>query len=121
MENTVRTDRPILDARLCDGKAPDILIYSKQTDFDATIPLFNVLNRSVMVASNLHKINDYAMVMVEGGQGLLDALSSEIEWYLIFESPHEKEGKTIVLPSGLQKVFTQKVGEDTMSWYFKHV
>jgi len=119
--NTVRTDRPILDARLCDGKAPDILIYSKQNDFDVTIPLFNVLNRSVMVASNLHKINDYAMVMVEGGQGLLDALSSEIEWYLIFESPHEKEGKTIVLPSGLQKVFTQKVGEDTMSWYFKHV
>jgi diaminohydroxyphosphoribosylaminopyrimidine deaminase / 5-amino-6-(5-phosphoribosylamino)uracil reductase len=119
--NTVRMDRPILDARLCDGKAPDVLIYSTQNDFDRTIPLFGIPHRSVMIASDLAKMNDYTMVMVEGGQGLLDALSNEIQWYLIFESPHEKEGKTIVLPSGLQKIFSQRVGEDTMSWYFKHV
>jgi diaminohydroxyphosphoribosylaminopyrimidine deaminase / 5-amino-6-(5-phosphoribosylamino)uracil reductase len=119
--NTVRTDRPILDARLCDGHAPDVLIFSKQNDFDRTIPLFDVLHRSVIVTPDLTKINDYSMVMVEGGQNLLNALSDEIQWYLIFESPHEKEGKTIVLPSGLQKIFAQRVGEDTMSWYFKHV
>jgi len=119
--NTVRTDRPILDARLCNGKAPDVLIFSKQNDFDRTIPLFNIPDRSVFIEDTIQKINDYSMVMVEGGQGLLDALSNEIEWYLIFESPHEKEGKAIRLPAGLQKIFSQKVGEDTMNWYFKHV
>lgn len=118
--NTVRIDRPILDARLCNGKAPDVLIYSKQKTFDSTIPLFNIPNRSVLIDQDLKKINDYSMVMVEGGQGLLDALSSEIEWYLIFESPHKKEGQPIRLPAGLQKIFSQKVGEDTMSWYYKH-
>ena len=118
--NTVRTDRPILDARLCNGKAPDILIYSKQRDFDRTIPLFNIPNRAITIASDFTNINDYEMVMVEGGQGLLNALSNTIEWYLIFESPHEKEGDAIILPAGLQKVFSQRVGEDTMSWYFKH-
>lgn len=119
--NTVRIDRPILDARLCNGKAPDVLIFSKQNDFDRTIPLFNIPDRSVFIEETVQKVNEYSMVMVEGGQGLLDALSSEIEWYLIFESPHEKEGKAIVLPAGLQKIFSQKVGEDTMNWYFKHV
>ena len=118
--NTVRTDRPILDARLCEGKAPDVLIYSHHNDFDRTIPLFDIPHRCVTVASDLVRVNGYTMVMVEGGQGLLDALSNEIKWYLIFESPHEKEGKTIVLPTGLQKIFSQRVGEDTMSWYFKH-
>jgi diaminohydroxyphosphoribosylaminopyrimidine deaminase/5-amino-6-(5-phosphoribosylamino)uracil reductase len=118
--NTVRTDRPILDARLCNGKAPNILIYSKQKLFDLTIPLFNVPNRSVMIDETLNKINDYAMVMIEGGQSMLDALSKEVEWYLIFESPRAKEGEAIVLPQGLQKIFSQKVGEDTMSWYYKH-
>ena len=119
--NTVRIDRPILDARLCHGKAPDILILSNENKFDTTIPLFNVPNRSVYIAKDLEKINDYSMVMVEGGQKFLDALSDKIEWYLIFESPHEKEGEVVVLPLGLEKVFSQKVGEDTMSWYFKHV
>ena len=118
--NTVRTDRPILDARLCDGKAPDILILSKQNNFDRTIPLFNVPNRLVSIAQNIENINNYSMVMIEGGQRFLDALSEKVEWYLIFESPHQKEGEPIVLPDGLQKIFSQRVGEDTMSWYFKH-
>lgn len=119
--NTVRTDRPILDARLCNGKAPDVLILSQHNDFDRTIPLFDVPNRVVSISQDIETINDYSMVMVEGGQGFLDALSRTIEWYLIFESPHEKEGEAIVLPAGLQKIFSQRVGEDTMSWYFKHV
>ncbi|QIR76278.1 bifunctional diaminohydroxyphosphoribosylaminopyrimidine deaminase/5-amino-6-(5-phosphoribosylamino)uracil reductase RibD [Sulfurospirillum diekertiae] len=118
--NTVRTDRPILDARLCHGKAPNILIFSKQKSFDVTIPLFNVPHRSVMIEETLDKINDYSMVMIEGGQRMLDALSKEVKWYLIFESPRAKEGEAIILPRGLQKIFSQKVGEDTMSWYYKH-
>lgn len=118
--NTVRTDRPVLDARLCEGKAPDILIYSKQSTFDRTIPLFNVPNRSVMIEKSLSKMKDYAMVMIEGGQQMVDALSHKIEWYLIFESPHAKEGEAIRLPNGIRKIFSQKVGEDTMSWYYKH-
>jgi len=40
--NTVRVDRPTLDARLCEGKAPDVLIYSKTKEFDRNIPLFQV-------------------------------------------------------------------------------
>ena len=47
--NTVRIDRPTLDARLCDGKAPDVLIYSKTKDFDKDMPLFNVPNRKVFI------------------------------------------------------------------------
>ncbi|MDD3342163.1 MAG: bifunctional diaminohydroxyphosphoribosylaminopyrimidine deaminase/5-amino-6-(5-phosphoribosylamino)uracil reductase RibD [Sulfurospirillaceae bacterium] len=116
--NTVRIDRPTLDARLCDGKAPDILIYSNQKNFDTTIPLFSVCNRTVWVENSLNKVQQYRNVMVEGGQGMLDALSPMIEWYLIFQSPHEKEGVALTLPK-MEKVFSMPMGQDTMSWYRK--
>ncbi|MCD8478751.1 MAG: hypothetical protein LRY68_13560 [Sulfurospirillum sp.] len=55
--------------------------------------------------------------MIEGGAGMLEAMESKVEWYLIFRSPYTKEGEEIKLPKGLQEVFSQTIGEDTMSWY----
>jgi diaminohydroxyphosphoribosylaminopyrimidine deaminase/5-amino-6-(5-phosphoribosylamino)uracil reductase len=117
--NTVRVDRPLLDARLCEGKAPDVLIYSRSQHFDATIPLFGVPAREVFVENHLKRIENHALVMIEGGQGMLDAVREDVQWYLIFRSPHKKEGTPIVLPSDLREVFSQKIGEDTMSWYVR--
>lgn len=115
--NTVRVDRPTLDARLCEGKAPDILIYSHHKIFDKNISLFHIPNRHVFVDATLEKINAYSMVMIEGGAGMLEAMENKVEWYLIFRSPYTKEGEEIKLPKGLQEVFSQTIGEDTMSWY----
>ena len=117
--NTVRTDRPLLDARLCDGKAPNVLIYSRQNDFDDSIPLFSVKNRKVLIEDSLEKLQQYKMVMVEGGQEMLHSLKNDVIWYLIFQSPHLKEGNEITLPPHLREVFSQKIGEDTMTWYKK--
>lgn len=115
--NTVRVDRPRLDARLCEGKAPDVLIYSRSDDFDRTIPLFGVHTREVYVENHLKRVQEHALVMIEGGQGMLDAVCKEVQWYLVFRSPHRKEGTPIIMPKGLCEVFSQSIGEDTMSWY----
>lgn len=113
--NTVRIDRPILDARMCNGKAPDILIYSRSKTFDRSIPLFNVPNRKIWIEDSLDRIKDYRHVMIEGGQGMLDAVKSWVTWYLLFQSPHEKQGSAILLPP-LRNVFSMPMGDDTMSW-----
>ncbi len=49
--NTVRVDRPTLDCRFIEAKAPDIVIYSKQKDFDREIPLFKVKDREVNIVN----------------------------------------------------------------------
>jgi diaminohydroxyphosphoribosylaminopyrimidine deaminase/5-amino-6-(5-phosphoribosylamino)uracil reductase len=85
--NTVRVDRPTLDARLCGGKSPDILIYSKQSKFDKTIPLFNVPNRDVYIENSLDKIYNYKSVMIEGGNGMLESTKNIIDYILLFTSP----------------------------------
>lgn len=119
--NTVRVDRPTLDARLCDGKAPDILIYSHSKDFDRTIPLFQIPGRKVYIESSLEKIAAYSFVMIEGGQGMLDACSSMVDWYLVYKSPYERVGEVLRWPIKKEPLFTQQLKEDRLTWYKKSV
>ena len=85
--NTVRVDRPTLDSRLVDGKAPDILILSREKEFDRTIPLFNVEGREVFIEESLSKVNEYKNIMIEGSAKMY-ALTREItDYYLCYLAP----------------------------------
>ena len=84
---TVRSDRPTLDSRLISGHAPDVMIYSKNDDFDRSIPLFDVPNRDVFISSTLDIPDRYKFVMIEGGGGTLFATKEICDAYLIFLSP----------------------------------
>jgi len=117
--NTVRVDRPILDARLSNGKAPDILIYSKTKEFDKTIPLFDVLDREVYIEDNFDKIKEYTFVMIEGGEGMLKATKELTNHYLIFHSPHFKEGNSPKISLKLKELYSSKIGEDRLTWFKK--
>lgn len=93
--NTVRIDRPTLDSRFVNsGKASDILIYSKQKDFDRTISLFNVPNRKVFITDDLSKF-EVNFSMVEGGLNLLESLEKNIDLLVLFIS-HRGETKSPV-------------------------
>lgn len=85
--NTVRIDRPTLDARLVAGKAPDVLIYSRTDDFDRTIPLFSVPERQVFIDSTFERIKEYRLVMIEGGAGMFEATREICDWYLSYIAP----------------------------------
>ena len=85
--NTVREDRPVLDARLVDGKAPDILILSRQKDFDKTIPLFSVKNREVFIQTDFNKLNDYKNIMIEGSSKMYEFSRDVVDYYLCYLAP----------------------------------
>jgi diaminohydroxyphosphoribosylaminopyrimidine deaminase/5-amino-6-(5-phosphoribosylamino)uracil reductase len=85
--NSVRVDRPTLDARLVNGKAPDILIVSKGNDFDKTIPLFSVENRDVIISDNFDILSNYKNIMIEGGEGMFEYSKDIVDCYLTFISP----------------------------------
>lgn len=84
---TVRVDRPTLDSRLVDGKAPDILIYSRESEFDKTIPLFGVDGRKVIISDNLDSINGYKNIMIEGGSNMFEATRDIVDRYLCYVAP----------------------------------
>jgi diaminohydroxyphosphoribosylaminopyrimidine deaminase/5-amino-6-(5-phosphoribosylamino)uracil reductase len=119
--NTVREDRPTLDSRLISGKAPDILIYSKERDFDINIPLFSVPNRQVFIENSLKKIFENRFIMFEGGYSLLNSISEEIDWLLLFVSPKIATSLKIELNQNInfRTLFQKEIGGDIMIWLEK--
>ncbi len=85
--NTVRCDRPTLDCRFTEGEAPDVMIYSKKEGFDTEIALFKVENRKVEMTDSLDFLEKPSFVLVEGGEGMLNALKEKIDWLLIYQTP----------------------------------
>ena len=84
---TVRVDRPTLDARLVDGKAPDILILSRGKDFDKTIPLFSVKDREVFIESDFSKLDSYKNIMIEGSHKMYELSRDIVDYYLCYLAP----------------------------------
>ena len=115
--NTVRTDRPTLDARLVGGKAPDVLIYSHTADFDQSIPLFRVDNREVFVESRLDKIQSYKLVMIEGGASMMEATRNVCDWYLGYIAPKIGGGKATIGQNQEDfEVMSARIQEDIILW-----
>jgi diaminohydroxyphosphoribosylaminopyrimidine deaminase/5-amino-6-(5-phosphoribosylamino)uracil reductase len=91
--NTVKTDKPTLDARYIAGRAPNVMIYSKNKIFDTNIPLFKIPNREVIISDDLFKLLDYKFVMVEGTYNLLDTLKERIDYLVLLVSPKIRKGE----------------------------
>ncbi len=85
--NTVREDRPTLDCRFIEAKAPSVKIYAKEDNFDRDIPLFGIQNRDVEVINTLDFLDSPSFVLVEGGEGMLKALQAKIDWMLLYQTP----------------------------------
>lgn len=90
--NTVRTDKPTLDARFIAGRAPNIMIYSKNKIFDNNIPLFKIPNREVIISNDLFKLLDYKFIMVEGTYNLLEILKERVDYLVLLISPKIRKG-----------------------------
>lgn len=118
--NTVRMDRPVLDARLADGKAPDVLIYSRSDDFDQDIPLFGVQGRNVFVESSLDRMNGYKNILIEGGPSMLEATKKIVDRYLCFLAP-ASGGKVAFANEAieLEILNTKQLDNDLMIWMGK--
>jgi len=84
--NTVRIDRPTLDCRFTGDNAPDITIYSQKDNFDIDIPLFGVKNRAVNITNKLD-LNRPSFILVEGGEGMINALKDRVDWLLQYQTP----------------------------------
>ncbi|SFV69341.1 Diaminohydroxyphosphoribosylaminopyrimidine deaminase / 5-amino-6-(5-phosphoribosylamino)uracil reductase [hydrothermal vent metagenome] len=115
--NTVRIDRPTLDCRFTQGKAPHVSIYSKEDNFDKQIPLFSVANRTVSVVDNLDFLENPSFVLVEGGEGMLEALKEKVDWLLIYQTPKlSANSLTYNTTMNLEFLHTEKKDVDLTLW-----
>lgn len=115
--NTVRVDRPTLDARLVGGRAPNVLVYSKNNNFERSIPMFAVSNRDVAVSDSLEGIKDYNFVMIEGGAGMLAATKEKVSHYLFFISPQMSGNCDLnALDLSFKILHSRRIDKDLLVW-----
>ena len=116
--DTVRIDRPTLDARLVDGKAPDILIYSRHKEFDRTIPLFNVEGRKVIISDDFNATcKEYKNIMIEGGNKMHSLTCKDVDYYLTYIAPKYGGSKTIENSNDKFKILNiEKENKDIIMW-----
>ena len=113
--NTIRNDRPILDARLCNGKAPDICILSRQNlqSFDKNIPLFSVPNRKIY--TQIPK--EARFLMYEGGENFLKIFKDEMDMFLIFQNSSLNSCENLKLDLNLKPLYRGNLGSDVYGIY----
>ncbi len=82
---TVRTDRPILDTRKYKKslKNPDVVIYSKQTNFDQTVKLFDIKDRNITISNDITSAIKSKFVMIEGGFDMLKATKNYVDMIVL--------------------------------------
>ncbi len=115
--NTVRIDRPTLDCRFTGAKAPHVKIYAKEDNFDKDIALFHVSKRDVDVVDTLDFLNTPSFVIVEGGEGMLNALKDKIDWILFYQTPKLSTNTlTYNTTMNLQFLDQRKIDVDMMIW-----
>lgn len=112
---SVRTDRPTLDARLVGGKAPDICVLSRRNldEFDKTAPLFSVPNRRIY--SEIPKQAKF--IMFEGGENFLREFKDEMDAFLIFSNAHFKASQNVRVEAEFKPLFRGILGEDSYGIY----
>ena len=115
--NTVRVDRPTLDCRFTGDKAPDIVIYSKEDNFDRNIPLFSVEDREVEVSNLLKDFDKPSFIFIEGGEGMFNALKNKIGWLLQYQAPKlSSHSSSYSTDLNLEFLFQDKRGVDLLLW-----
>lgn len=118
---SVRVDKPTLDARLVNGKSPDILIISRKKEFDKDIPLFSVKNRKVDISETKNFPSKYKNIMVEGGSEFLDFMKDSVDWVLIFHnSSFSLDGSNYIKTQlNLKLMHIIQIENEYICWYKK--
>lgn len=116
--NTVRLDNPLLDARLCGGRASDVMIFSRQAKFAPSLRCFGVSGRKVCVSGDFNEVFKRNFVMIEGGfLHDLPRLSHErVKWLLLYHSPKFSLRQNLQADVEFEILHQRRCGGDTVTW-----
>ena len=94
-----------------------MLIYSRERDFDASIPLFSVPSRRVEISDTLDSALKSGLTMIEGGENFLRGLDSRVRWILIYRSSEFKDAPAVRLNLKLKPLFSGRLADGFYTWY----
>jgi diaminohydroxyphosphoribosylaminopyrimidine deaminase/5-amino-6-(5-phosphoribosylamino)uracil reductase len=118
---TVREDRPTLDCRLINKKAPNVKIFSQKSSFDKSIPLFNINSREIKIENNLENLKSNGLVMIEGGYNFLEATYKYIDMLLLFVSAKTLSSKNSTIETHYEILHTVQIDDQDLLLFLKKI
>ncbi|TEY01977.1 bifunctional diaminohydroxyphosphoribosylaminopyrimidine deaminase/5-amino-6-(5-phosphoribosylamino)uracil reductase RibD [Campylobacter sp. US33a] len=112
---TIRKDKPILDARLSQGKAPNLCILTRKKleSFDQNLAFFKVPNRQIF--TQIPK--EAKFIMYEGGENFLKLLKDEMDMFLIFHNSKFRGDKNLNMDLEFNPLHRTFFDEDICGFY----
>lgn len=116
---TILSDNPTLDARLVNGKAPDVCIFGKKNlekCKDENLRIFSIKNRKVSFHSDIDSTLQGGFSIIEGGAEAFSVFKNHIDLLLLFISPKISQGRNFWADFNGEILHTQRLGEDALLW-----
>lgn len=117
--NTLREDNPKLDARLINGRAPDVLVYSREKNFSPNANIYGVKNRNIFIESSLERFNKTQFGMIEAGPNLFETLPKSIKWMLLYRSNQFRKGISPNIQDNWKMLWQGRIAEDSFGWFYR--
>lgn len=117
---TFKADKPTLDARLIGGRAPDVLIFSKDlSKIPKDAPAFGVGGRQIFMQESPQSSAKF--VMYEGAGGLLELIASSsipgLEHILLYQTACFSKSKSVKADIKMRQLFSMPLGKDRLGWF----
>lgn len=117
-QRSVLNDNPYLDARLCNGKAPNVIVLGKNNRLSHNLNIFKAPNRSVRFSDET-SLTLKGFNIIEGGAECFDILAPKIDCLLVFISPQMQQGKNFYSQFDGRILHSLEINGDVLLWIQK--
>ncbi len=119
-QKTICTDNPLLDARLVNGKAPDVAILGRKNNLSSSQYVFSIPYRKVEFFSDISLLPICGFSMIEGGGELFNVLCEKIDCLLLFVAPNMQVGANFHSEFNGRILHSFILGGDVVLWIQKN-
>lgn len=131
-QKTILTDNPILDSRLVDGRAPDVVVIGRENRLHKNLNIFtyqdskymkdskDLPNRKVDFVYDVDSILLDGFNIIEGGAEFFGLMKDRIDCLLVFISPQILNGNNFYSEFSGRILHSIKIGKDILLWIQKN-
>lgn len=119
-QKTLIHDNPLLDSRLCNGRAPDVCVVGRQNKLNNKLKAYSIKNRNITFVNKISDIDFSGFNIIEGGAKLFEAMIDYIDCMLVFIAPQIINDTNFYTNFKGKILHSRQIGEDVLLWIQKN-
>lgn len=117
-QKTILDDNPLLDSRLVNGKAPNVVVIGRENRLSQNLNIFKA-DRKISFIQDINDLNLEGFNIIEGGAIFFDSIKDKIDSLLVFLSPNMQKGRNFISNFDGRIMHSMRIGKDIALWIQK--